>query len=80
MADEDWRVTGELLEQPTMHRFAVVARNPVRCEALGVEFDTGDKIVCYEGFKYDPVAMQKQFVAADLKKLALWPSSSGRIC
>jgi uncharacterized SAM-dependent methyltransferase len=78
--DEDWLVTGELLEAPTMHRFAVVARKPVRCEALGIAFDKGDKVVCYEGFKYDPVAMQKQFVAADLKKLAQWHSPSGRIC
>jgi len=77
--DEDWIVTGELFENPTMHRFAVVARKPVKCAALDLEFAKGDKIVCYEGFKYEPAQMQLQFAAADLKQLELWPSPSGRI-
>jgi uncharacterized SAM-dependent methyltransferase len=78
--DEDWTIQGELLENPTMHRFAVVARKPVRCEGLNLDFAEGDKIVCYEGFKYGPAQMHEQFVEADLTELKNWPSPSGRIC
>jgi uncharacterized SAM-dependent methyltransferase len=78
--DEDWIVTGELLENPTMHRFVVVACKPVRCEGLNLDFAKGDKIVCYEGFKYGPAQMHDQFVEANLKELKQWLSPSGRIC
>jgi uncharacterized SAM-dependent methyltransferase len=78
--DEDWDVNGELLRNPTMHRFTVVARRPVSCAQLNLDFAAGEKIVCYEGFKYVPAQMREQFVEADLRELKQWPSPSGRIC
>lgn len=78
--DEDWNISGEFTDNPLMHQFTAIARRNVRCEPLGINFPKGEKIVCYEGFKYDPMRMQKQFAAASLKKTKQWKSPSGRIC
>jgi uncharacterized SAM-dependent methyltransferase len=77
--DEDWSVSGEFVDNPLMHQFVVTARRNVKCEALGINFSKGEKIVCYEGFKYEPVIMHKQFAASGLRKTNQWRSPSGRI-
>ncbi|KAF2663149.1 hypothetical protein BT63DRAFT_128327 [Microthyrium microscopicum] len=76
---QDWDISGEFQDFPLMHRFVIQARRDVRCEPLGLSFRRGYKIVCYEGFKYEPAMMQKQFAAAGLKNLKQWKSPSGRI-
>jgi uncharacterized SAM-dependent methyltransferase len=78
--DEDWLVSGEFVDNPLMHQFVLKAVREVKCEALGINFPKGEKLVCYEGFKYEPFIMHKQFAASGLKKLDQWRSPSGRIC
>jgi len=77
--DEDWTISGEFTENPLMHQFVATARKTVINEALGIKFPKDERIVCYEGFKYDPLRMQKQFAASGLKKIKQWRSPSGRI-
>jgi uncharacterized SAM-dependent methyltransferase len=77
---QDWEVTGEFQDKPLMHHFVIKAVRDVHCEAIGLSFRRGEQIVCYEGFKYQPLAMQKQFAAAGLHQTKQWQSPSGRIC
>lgn len=81
---EDWEVVGVMSGEYVMHRFVFRARRDVRCEAPGgvtIEFPEGHEIDCYEGFKYQPEEMARQFEAAGLKQLGMWkaPEPSG-IC
>jgi uncharacterized SAM-dependent methyltransferase len=78
--DEDWTVSGECLENPLMHQFTSTAERDFECKPLGISFHKGEKVVCYEGFKYDPCWMQSQFAASGLSKVNQWRSPSGRIC
>jgi uncharacterized SAM-dependent methyltransferase len=78
--DEDWTVSGECLENPLMHQFTLTAERDLECKPLGISFRKGEKVVCYEGFKYDPSWMQSQFAASGLSKVKQWRSPSGRIC
>jgi len=76
---EEWQLTGEYQSFPLMHRFTMTALRDVRCDPLCLRFRKDEKIVCYEGFKYDPIMVQKQFVAAGLSRTQIWKSPSGRI-
>jgi len=76
----DWTITGEFQEFPLMHHFVIRANRDSQCEALGLSVRKGEKVICYEGFKYEPHMMQKQFAAAGLVNTKLWKSPSGRIC
>ena len=78
--DDEWEISGELQTVPLMHHFAITALRDVVCEPLGIFFPKGQKLVCYEGFKYEPRKMHKQFSAAGLKPRQTWKSPSGRIC
>jgi len=77
--DEDWDLSGEIQDAPRMHQFVFVANKAVRCRPLGIDFRPGEKVVCYEGFKYEPRTMQKQFSVAGLTQLDQWCSPSGLI-
>lgn len=81
---EDWEVAGVMSREYVMHRFVFRARRDVRCEAPGgviIAFPEGHEIDCYEGFKFQPEEMARQFEAAGLKQLGMWkaPEPSG-IC
>ena len=58
---DDWVINGILQENPIMHRFQTKALRPVICEELGLHFDEGDSMDCFEVFKYDPSTMMRQF-------------------
>jgi len=77
---QDWDITGEFQDQPLMHHFVIRAVHDVEYKPLGLSFRRGEQVICYEGFKYGPAAMQKQFKAAGLKQKKQWQSPSGRIC
>jgi uncharacterized SAM-dependent methyltransferase len=77
---EDWKLSGEFVEDPLMHRFVMTAQREVRCEQLCLLFPKNTRIVCYEGFKYEPARMRKQFAASSLQQIQQWLSPSGRIC
>jgi uncharacterized SAM-dependent methyltransferase len=79
--DEDWHIASELGYQPAfMHQFVLTSTRPVKCEHLGIDFPKGERIVCYEGFKYGPGKVVEQLSAAGLVKLDQWCSPTGRIC
>lgn len=78
--EQDWEISGKLRSDPLMHSFVMTALRDVKCEVLGLDMSRGEEIICYEGFKYRPSAMHKQFVAAGLKQTKQWQSPSGRIC
>jgi uncharacterized SAM-dependent methyltransferase len=76
----DWTLSGEFQENPLMHHFTMTAVRDIEVKSLGITFRKGEKVICYEGFKYNPRWMQRQFAAAGLTKLNQWKSPSGRIC
>jgi uncharacterized SAM-dependent methyltransferase len=76
---DDWIISGAFQDEPLMHHFTMTAVRDVECEPLGLSFPKNQKIICYEGFKYDAPAMAKQFTAAGLKPIQTWTSPSGRI-
>lgn len=77
----DWEITGVCVdsEDPIRHLFEVKAVRRVKCEALDLDFAAGDKIVCYECFKYNSRQMHEIFTRAGLKEEATWRSSAGFI-
>lgn len=76
---EDWEVIGIMEMEPVMHRFVFRARKDVICLTLGLTFEVGDEIDCYEAFKYGPETMRKQFARTNLEEIATWISPSKRI-
>lgn len=76
---EDWEITGVCSsnEDPIRHLFEATAVRPVKCEPLNFDFPVGEKIVCYECFKYDAGQMREIFSRAGLKEEATWRSSAG---
>jgi uncharacterized SAM-dependent methyltransferase len=78
--EQDWNITGEIQPEPLMHQFSITAKNEVHCEPLGLHFQPGCSIKCFEVFKYSPTLMNKQFKAAGLKQLKIWMSPSGPFC
>jgi uncharacterized SAM-dependent methyltransferase len=76
---EDWVISGGFQDAPLMHHFTITAEREVKCEPLGISFPKNQKIICYEGFKYDTEAMGEQFTAAGLNPIQIWKSPSGRI-
>lgn len=67
-------------DDPLMHRWVIRARRDVVDDSLGLAFEAGDEIDCYEGFKYGPAVMQKQFAQALLEVVATWKAPSSPIC
>lgn len=79
---EDWRLLRTLTTTPAMqHRFVLQAKHTVQCPpVLDVTFHQGDEIHCYEGFKYGPEEMGRQFEAAGLRVYACWKGPHDDIC
>ncbi|OAL53589.1 hypothetical protein IQ07DRAFT_640639 [Pyrenochaeta sp. DS3sAY3a] len=69
---EDWALVRRLSRNPTMHRFVLRAKRDVECPVGGVVMWKGEEIDCYEGFKYGPEEMARQFEAAGLREYARW--------
>jgi uncharacterized SAM-dependent methyltransferase len=62
--EEDWMITGVIYDEPLSRSFLIKALRAAVCEEIGPKFHTGEYIICFEVFKYDYVAMHKQFDAA----------------
>lgn len=83
--DDDWTVAGVLEEGnggAVTHRFLFTAVRPVDCPEIGLSFQVGDEIDCYEAFKYRPDTMRAQFKEVGLQELAFWkaPKPEAKIC
>jgi uncharacterized SAM-dependent methyltransferase len=78
--DEDWEIDGVTQDEPVMHKFVIRAVRDIEFKPLGMRFSAGDEIDCYEGFKYGPVAMRKQFALAGLEERAIWKAPCSPIC
>jgi uncharacterized SAM-dependent methyltransferase len=78
--EEDWTLLRKLTRNPTMHRFVLQAKQTIQCEPMGVTFHQGEEIDCYEGFKYGPEVMAKQFQQAGLREYARWKCPDDDIC
>lgn len=78
--EEDWSLLRRLTRNPTLHRFVLQAKHDVQCPTRELTFRQGEEIDCYEGFKYGPDEMAKQFQAAGLKEHAHWKSPHNDIC
>lgn len=77
---EDWTLLRRLTQNPTMHRFVLQAKHTIQCPMRDVTLLQGDEIDCYEGFKYGPEEMAKQFKAAGLREYARWKGPHDDIC
>lgn len=77
---KDWTLLRELTHDPTMHRFVLRANQTVHCQGMDVDFGQGEEVDCYEGFKYGPEEMAKQFQAAGLVEYARWKCPEDDIC
>jgi len=76
----DWTLVRKLTRNPTMHRFVLQANRTFKCPGTEVTIRRGEGIDCYEGFKYGPDEMAKQFQAAGLKELVRWKCPNDDIC
>jgi uncharacterized SAM-dependent methyltransferase len=70
--NEDWTLLRKLTADPTVHRFVLQAKQTVQCDGMKITFHKGEEVDCYEGFKYGPEEMAKQFEAAELVEHARW--------
>ncbi|KAI4864750.1 DUF323 domain-containing protein [Hypoxylon rubiginosum] len=77
---EDWTLLRRLTRDPTMHRFILQAKHTIQCPMRDVTLRQGDEIDCYEGFKYGPEEMAKQFKAAGIREYARWKGPHDDIC
>ena len=77
---EDWSIVGVFQDKPVMHRFAIRANREVIEESLGLKFEAGDEIDCYEAFKYQPYTMRQQFEKVGLEEIAIWKAPTAPIC
>ncbi|KAJ8602843.1 hypothetical protein MRB53_042335 [Persea americana] len=59
-----------------MHRFVLRAKQDVECPDPLPRFPRGTEIDCYQGFKYPPDTMRRQFVEAGLTEIAYWQAES----
>ncbi|UPL02963.1 hypothetical protein LCI18_013897 [Fusarium solani-melongenae] len=55
---------------PTMHRFVLQAKHTIQGPVRDMKLRQGDEINCYEGFKYGPEEIARQFRAAGIKEYA----------
>jgi len=78
--DEDWDICGVMQDDPLMHRWVIRAKRDVIDASLGLAFEPGDEIDCYEAFKYGPAVMHRQFAQAGLEVVATWKAPSALIC
>jgi uncharacterized SAM-dependent methyltransferase len=78
--DEDWDFCGVMQDDPLMHRWVIRAKRDVIDSSLGLAFEPGDEIDCYEAFKYGPEVMHRQFAQAGLEVVATWKAPSALIC
>jgi uncharacterized SAM-dependent methyltransferase len=78
--EEDWMITGVISDKPLRHSFLIKALRTVVCEEIGLKFQPGECIICFEVFKYDYVAMHKQFDAAGFRQTASWKSPIAPSC
>lgn len=78
--DEDWDIRGVLQEEPLMHRFVLTANKAVSCSELNLEFPIGSEVDCYEGFKYPPEFMRREFAEAGFDEAACWKAPGAQIC
>lgn len=77
----DWEIQGMLEEGPPVtHKFVFQAIRDVVCEQLCLKFAKGDKIDCFEVFKYGPNDMSKQFAATGLKELLALKAPNANFC
>ncbi|CCT76195.1 uncharacterized protein FFUJ_14172 [Fusarium fujikuroi IMI 58289] len=77
---EDWSLQRRFTDNPTMHRFVLKANQGIECPTMNVKFREGDEIDCYEGFKYGPEDMARQFKAAGIREYARWKGPEDDIC
>lgn len=78
--DEDWDFRGVMQKEPLMHRFVIKANKDVTCAELNLELPVGSEIDCYEGFKYPPQLMRREFVEAGFDEVACWKAPRTQIC
>ena len=78
--DEDWDIRGVMQDDPLMHRWVIRAKREVIDTSLGLAFEPGDEIDCYEAFKYGPAVMHRLFAQAGLEVVATWKAPSALIC
>ncbi|KAK6331488.1 hypothetical protein TWF730_004570 [Orbilia blumenaviensis] len=80
---EDWELFREAefqVEPPALvHRFVFRAQNDVKDEVLGIDFKKGERIICYESFKYPAEVLKQQFDLAGLHQKATWRSPASDI-
>ncbi|OQV03214.1 putative methyltransferase domain-containing protein [Cladophialophora immunda] len=77
--DEDWEFLGVMQEEPLMHRFVIRAIRDVACPPLNLELPAGTEIDCYEGFKYSPDFMRRQFAESGFHEVACWKAPRAQI-
>ena len=78
--DDDWEHKAILQQDPDVHIFVLQAKRAVDCQQLDLHFAAGDTIDCYEGFKYGPEMMRRQFAEAGLEERACWKAPSHSLC
>ncbi|KAK6515742.1 hypothetical protein TWF281_004332 [Arthrobotrys megalospora] len=80
---DDWELLREAefqAEPPALvHRFVFRAERDVQDETLGLDFKRGERIICYESFKYPTNVLKLQFDLAGLRAKASWKSPASDI-
>ncbi|KAF3931489.1 hypothetical protein ABW19_dt0204861 [Dactylella cylindrospora] len=80
---EDWDLDRETEiqsePQALIHRFVFRAKHDVKDETLELDIRAGERIVCYESFKYPPHVLRQQFELAGLRQKAMYKSPASDI-
>ncbi|KAK6342521.1 hypothetical protein TWF718_007924 [Orbilia javanica] len=80
---EDWELSreAEFQTEPTalVHRFVFRATRDVKDEVLGLGIKQGERIICYESFKYPTAVLRRQFNLAGLAEKGSWKSPASDI-
>ncbi|KAI8625006.1 histidine-specific methyltransferase [Xylariaceae sp. FL1651] len=82
---EEWDISGEVTHNPTIHRFVLTARKDVEIHSLDPssskasvkKFAKGDRIHCYESFKYSQETVLRQFAESAYDVRSIWSSMDG---
>jgi uncharacterized SAM-dependent methyltransferase len=89
--NEEWAVDGEILQQPTMHRFVLTSLKDVHFDykverkegqprQVSLAFPKGSQIHCYEAFKYGSVEMGHFFKYVKYDTVDTWKAPNAEYC
>jgi uncharacterized SAM-dependent methyltransferase len=77
---DDWKISGVVRRNPTMHTFTIQALANVECPELEFTIFSGEVVEFFEAWKYGPDMMRQQFKTAGFSEIGMWRCAHAPFC